>query len=45
MKERFKELDANGDGKITAEEFRDAIAKEFGAPAPERRERRPELEN
>jgi Ca2+-binding EF-hand superfamily protein len=45
MKERFKDLDANGDGKISPEEFRDAIAKEFGGPAPERRERRPELEN
>ena len=43
MKDRFKDLDGNGDGKITAEELRDAIAKEFGAPV-ERRERRPELE-
>jgi len=43
MKERFKELDGNGDGKISAEELREAIAKEFDAP-PERRERRPELD-
>ena len=43
MKDRFKDLDGNGDGKITAEEFRDAVAKEFGVPN-ERRDRRPEQE-
>jgi hypothetical protein len=42
MKERFKDLDGNGDGKITAEEFRDAVAKEFGVPGE--RPRRPDQE-
>ena len=43
MKDRFKDLDGNGDGKISPEELREAISKEFGVPG-ERRERRPELE-
>ena len=43
MKARFDDLDGNDDGKITGDELREAIAKEFGVPG-ERRERRPEME-
>ena len=44
MKDRFKELDGNSDGKISGDELREAIAKEFGVTG-ERRERRPELDD